>query len=141
MSALPRTLPPETANRVIRLQVLTLNLGKERVLYENELAVAIRDAFPVTPLHTLVIPKRHVPEMFDLSRPESNACNQLLVKAKHDLNAADPEVRGFNVGINNGEAAGQTVQHCHIHLIPRRGGDVSNPVGGIRNVIPGKGPY
>jgi ATP adenylyltransferase len=120
---------------------LFCNLDGERILYKNELAVAIRDAFPVTPLHTLVIPKRHVPEMFDLSRPETNACNELLVKAKQGLNAADPEVRGFNVGINNGEAAGQTVQHCHIHLIPRRGGDVPNPVGGIRNVIPGKGPY
>lgn len=114
-------------------------IRKERVLLENELALAIRDSFPVTPLHTLVIPKRHVPEVFDLSRPETNACNELLGKAKQVLLAADPEVKGFNIGINNGEAAGQTVEHCHIHLIPRRLGDVANPVGGIRNIIPGKG--
>lgn len=116
-------------------------LPKELILCENELTVAIRDAFPVTPLHTLIIPKRHVSEVFDLSRPESNAYNQLLGIAKLDIKKADTEVAGFNVGINNGEVAGQTVQHCHIHLIPRRVGDVENPVGGIRNVIPGKGPY
>jgi len=120
---------------------LFCNLAKERILHENELAVAIRDAFPVTPLHTLVIPKRHVSEIFDLSRPETNACNELLGEAKQQLTASDPEVKGFNVGSNSGETAGQTVQHCHIHLIPRRFGDVPNPAGGIRSVIPGHGPY
>jgi diadenosine tetraphosphate (Ap4A) HIT family hydrolase/5-methylcytosine-specific restriction endonuclease McrA len=117
------------------------NLIEKRVVCENELAFAIRDKFPVTPLHTLVIPKRHVSEIFDLSRPETNACNELLGMAKQGINVADADVRGFNVGINNGEAAGQTVQHCHIHLIPRRQGDIPNPVGGIRNVIPGKGQH
>jgi ATP adenylyltransferase len=112
---------------------------KERVFYENELAFAIRDAFPVTYLHTLVIPKRHVPEVFELSRPETNAYNELLKRAKQEIQQTDAEVAGFNIGVNNGELAGQTVQHCHIHLIPRRTGDVENPVGGIRNVIPGKG--
>jgi len=117
------------------------DVPKERILVENELALAIRDAFPVTPLHTLVVPKRHVPEVFDLSRPETNAYNELLSRAKQGIKEADSAVTGFNIGINNGEVAGQTVPHCHIHLIPRRLGDVPNPVGGIRNVIPGKGPY
>jgi len=114
---------------------------KERVICENELAYAIRDAFPVTPLHTLVIPKRHLSDVFDLSRPEMNAYNELLRLAKKQIQEAAPEVCAFNVGINNGEAAGQTVEHCHVHLIPRRQGDVENPKGGIRNLIPGKGPY
>jgi ATP adenylyltransferase len=116
------------------------NLLRERILYENELAVAIRDTFPVTLLHTLVIPKRHVTEIFDLSRPEINDYNELLSRAKKEIKEADTKVTGFNIGINNGEVAGQTVPHCHIHLIPRRLGDVPNAVGGIRNVIPGKGP-
>ena len=85
--------------------------------------------------------ERHVSEVFDLSRPETNAYNELLRTAKRDIEQRDPEVAGFNIGINNGEVAGQTVQHCHLHLVPRRVGDVENPVGGIRNVIPGKGSY
>jgi ATP adenylyltransferase len=120
---------------------LFCNFPKEQALCENELAFAIRDAFPVTPLHTLVIPKRHVSEVFNLSRPETNAYNELLRRAKRDIEQKDPEVAGFNVGINNGEVAGQTVQHCHLHLVPRRVGDVENPVGGIRNIIPGKASY
>jgi diadenosine tetraphosphate (Ap4A) HIT family hydrolase/5-methylcytosine-specific restriction endonuclease McrA len=114
------------------------NLPKERILYENELAVAIRDAFPVTPLHTLVIPKRHVTEIFDLSRPETNAYNELMKKTKRNIEQTDASVSGFNVGVNNGRAAGQTVEHCHVHLIPRRVGDVENPVGGIRKAISAK---
>jgi diadenosine tetraphosphate (Ap4A) HIT family hydrolase len=85
-----------------------------------------------------VIPKRHVAEMFDLSRPETNAYNELLRTAKRDIEKTDPKVAGFNVGFNYGEASGQTVKHCHLHLIPRRVGDVDNPAGGVRNVIPGK---
>jgi len=111
------------------------NLPKERILYEKDLAVAIRDAFPVTPFHTLVIPNRHVTEIFDLSRPEPNACNELMREAKRNIEQTDPQVSGFNVGVNNGRAAGQTVEHCHVHLIPRRVGDVENPVGGIRKAI------
>jgi diadenosine tetraphosphate (Ap4A) HIT family hydrolase len=95
----------------------------------------------VTALHTLVIPKRHASEIFDLSRPETNAYNEILNRAKREIEQTDRTVAGFNIGINNGEAAGQTIHHCHIHLIPRRSGDVENPVGGIRNIIHGKGPY
>jgi diadenosine tetraphosphate (Ap4A) HIT family hydrolase/5-methylcytosine-specific restriction endonuclease McrA len=117
------------------------NLAKEHILYENQLALAVRDAFPVTPLHTLVIPKRHISEMFDLSRPETYAYNEVLRIVKQAIQKADPEVAAFNVGINTGEAAGQTIEHCHVHLIPRRVGDVESPTGGIRNIIPGKGAY
>jgi diadenosine tetraphosphate (Ap4A) HIT family hydrolase/5-methylcytosine-specific restriction endonuclease McrA len=116
-------------------------VSKDRVVHENELACSVRDAFPVTALHTLVIPKRHVVDIFDLSRPETNATNEILKAARSEIEEADENVAGFNIGVNSGEAAGQTIRHCHIHLIPRRRGDVLNPVGGIRNIIPGKGSY
>jgi ATP adenylyltransferase len=114
---------------------------RERVVGEAELAYAIRDAFPVTLLHTLVIPKRHVRGYFDLGRPELNACHRLLEREKKAIKKADPSVEGFNVGVNDGEAAGQTIFHCHLHLIPRRKGDVEEPTGGVRHIIPGKGVY
>jgi diadenosine tetraphosphate (Ap4A) HIT family hydrolase len=114
------------------------HLPKERILQENDLALAIRDAVPVTPLHTLVIPKRHTSDLFELSRPETNAYNELLKRVKQEIQQIDAKVAGFNVGVNNGEVAGQTVQHCHVHLIPRRTGDVENAAEGIRRVIPGK---
>jgi ATP adenylyltransferase len=116
-------------------------IPKERVVHETELAYAVRDAFPVTPLHTLVIPKRHVSGYFELGRAELNACHQLLEQEKEMIEQADANVEGFNVGVNDGEVAGQTVFHCHIHLIPRRKGDVEDPTGGVRRVIPGKGVY
>ena len=116
-------------------------IPKERVIAENELAFAIRDSFPVTELHTLVIPKRHISSYFDLGRPEINACNELLASEKLKIQEADRTVTGFNVGINDGEDAGQTIFHCHIHLIPRRKGDVENPRGGVRGVIPDKQSY
>ena len=117
------------------------DLPKDRILAQNELAFVIGDRFPVTPLHALVIPKRHVSGWFDLGPSERNACNDLLLRAKDAIREEDPSVAGFNVGVNIGEAAGQTIFHCHIHLIPRRHGDVENPRGGVRHVIPGKGNY
>jgi diadenosine tetraphosphate (Ap4A) HIT family hydrolase len=111
------------------------------VVSENELACAIRDAFPVTPLHTLVIPKRHVRSYFELGDAEHEACNQLLCGQKAMIEREDGDVEGFNVGVNDGEAAGQTVFHCHIHLIPRRDYDVEDPRGGVRCVVPGKAAY
>lgn len=113
----------------------------DSLVRENELAYAVRDAFPVTPLHTLVIPKRHVRGYFELGRPELNACHRLLEREKETIEEQDDSVKGFNVGVNNGELAGQTIFHCHVHLIPRRKGDVEDPTGGVRNVIPGKGDY
>jgi len=109
---------------------------KDRIIAENKLSYAIYDAYPVTELHTLVIPKRHVAAYFDLYQPELNACNQLLQHLKDDIQKQDSSVTGFNIGINNGEDAGQTIFHCHIHLIPRRKDDVENPRGGVRGVIP-----
>jgi len=113
----------------------------DRILHANELAYAIRDGYPVTELHTLIIPKRHVSTYFELGQAEINASTQLLGKIKDEISAADSTVTGFNIGVNAGESAGQTVMHCHIHLIPRRKGDVENPRGGVRHIIPGKGSY
>jgi diadenosine tetraphosphate (Ap4A) HIT family hydrolase len=95
----------------------------------------------VTLGHVLVIPKRHVADYFDLGRPELNASQFLLEQLKREIIAADPSVQGFNLGINNGRVPGQTVLHCHVHLIPRRAGDAPDATGGVRNVIPGKGNY
>ncbi|HEV3168447.1 MAG TPA: HIT domain-containing protein, partial [Isosphaeraceae bacterium] len=113
----------------------------DRVLLENALALAFVDRFPVTEGHTLVIPKRHVESYFELGRPEVNACNELLEATRTKLEKDDPTVTGFNIGVNAGTSAGQTIPHCHIHLIPRRDGDVATPEGGVRHVIPGKGYY
>jgi len=89
----------------------------------------------------LVIPKRHVADYFELGRPELNAIHFLLEQSRRNLQETDPTVMGFNIGINCGQAAGQTVSHCHIHLIPRRDGDTTDPTGGVRNVISGMGNY
>jgi ATP adenylyltransferase len=116
-------------------------MPKDQLIAGTELAYAVRDAFPVTPLHTLVIPKRHTQSYFELGRAELNACRRLLEQEKEAIERQDVSVEGFNVGVNEGETAGQTVFHCHLHLIPRRRGDVEDPTGGVRNVIPGKGIY
>jgi diadenosine tetraphosphate (Ap4A) HIT family hydrolase len=113
----------------------------ERIIAYNPLAFAIRDRYPVTELHTLVISKRHATTFFDLFEPERRAINQLVDKLRTEIVTKDASVSGFNVGINNGETAGQTVGHAHVHLIPRRHGDVEDPTGGVRGVIPGKASY
>jgi ATP adenylyltransferase len=112
-----------------------------RIIAENELCFAIRDGFPVTDLHTLIIPKRHVADYFDLYQPELNAIHDLLSRQRQSIMHEDKTVTGINVGINAGKSAGQTVFHVHIHLIPRRNGDVEEPRGGIRGVIPRKQSY
>jgi ATP adenylyltransferase len=112
-----------------------------KISLQNELCFGIDDGFPVTDFHMLVIPRRHVSDFFELYEPERHACMRLLGEAKRRVIAQDPAIVGFNVGINVGEAAGQTVHHCHVHLIPRRTGDVEQPRGGVRNVLPGKGDY
>lgn len=117
------------------------NLESGRVLLENNLAVAFYDNYPVTKHHVLVTPKRHAMDYFCLVQAEINAVNDLIRKAKLLLEGRDATITGFNIGINNGADAGQTVFHCHVHLIPRRKGDVENPRGGVRHVIPGKGYY
>jgi diadenosine tetraphosphate (Ap4A) HIT family hydrolase len=116
-------------------QVIAATVGS------NALAYAIRDGNPVTPLHTLIIPRRHVESFFDLQGEERNALFALLDEMKSDIQHKDAKVEGFNVGVNNGEVAGQSVPHVHVHLIPRRRGDVENPLGGVRGVIPRKAGY
>jgi diadenosine tetraphosphate (Ap4A) HIT family hydrolase len=105
------------------------------------LAFALEDKFPVTKNHTLIIPKRHVQSYFDLDEPELLALNKLLFKAREMLLKQDSSITGFNIRINDGETAGQTIFHCHIHLIPRRKGDVESPRGGVRHLIAGRGFY
>lgn len=120
---------------------LFCEIDKTRILAENQLGYLIFDGFPVTELHKLIIPKRHVATYFELGQAEINACSQLLSQAKNESQTTDKTISGFNIGINNGESAGQTIFHCHIHLIPRRIGDVNNPRGGVRHIIVGKGNY
>jgi len=117
------------------------NNEKNRIVQENTLAYVIRDGFGVTENHSLIIPKRHVQDYFGLTQAEINAADQLIRSQKKQLDKNDKSIEGYNIGINAGVVAGQTIFHCHIHLIPRRKGDVANPKGGIRNVIPGKGDY
>jgi ATP adenylyltransferase len=120
---------------------LFCNIDMSRIISETDLAYAVYDGYPVTRHHSLIIPKRHIKTYFELSNNEREACHELLVEIRKVILARDESVEGFNIGINNGEVAGQTIFHCHIHLIPRRRGDVKNPRGGIRHVIPGKGDY
>jgi ATP adenylyltransferase len=102
---------------------------------------AVRDKYPVTPLHTLVLPRRHVADYFDLLPEERADAEALLRRLRAAILEEDPSVTGFNVGVNCGGAAGQTILHVHIHLIPRRDGDVDNPTGGVRGVIPERMDY
>ena len=111
-----------------------------RITEETPLAFAAHDAFPVTPGHTLIIPRRHFADFFDLTPEERAAVMQLLSSARERL-LRERRPDGFNVGINVGAAAGQTVWHVHVHMIPRYTGDVAEPRGGVRAVIPGKAAY
>ena len=111
------------------------------IVYENELAYASYDTYPVSEYHCLIIPKRHVIDYFDLTNEELIACNDLIKKVKEETLNKDKSVKAFNIGTNAGKMAGQSIMHCHIHLIPRRKGDVENPQGGVRSVIPKKQHY
>lgn len=102
---------------------------------ENNLAYAIKDVFPVCDGHSLIIPKRHFDSYFDITQPELNAAHSLIKELQPKLIESDPTITGFNIGINQGADAGQTIFHCHIHLIPRRNSDVENPRGGVRNLM------
>lgn len=109
-------------------------------LYENELAQAFYDEFPVSKGHLLVTPKRHEADYFKLTQAEREAIQELLEQGKAQLDKVE-QPDAYNLGVNIGEAAGQTVFHCHVHLIPRYFGDVANPTGGVRGVIPEKQNY
>lgn len=115
-------------------------LPESRVLLRNETVIVVRDAFPVTRGHTLVIPLRHVESFFDTSAEERAAMFELLDAAKQQLQT-EYAPAGFNIGINDGAAAGQTIRHLHMHLIPRYAGDRPDPRGGVRWIIPEKADY
>ena len=102
----------------------------------------IRDtAYPVTKHHTLIITHRHVDDYFDLNKEEINDLDKILKNQKRELKQLDKDISAFNIGVNIGRDAGQSIMHCHIHLIPRRKGDVEDPRGGVRGVIPQKQKY
>lgn len=111
------------------------------ILHENELSIAIADKYPVSAGHTLVIPKRHFGDYLDISREELNACHDLIKFMERSLREEDSSIAGYNIGLNNGKDAGQTIGHLHFHLIPRRKDDTPNPLGGVRGVIPDKMHY
>ena len=111
------------------------------VAHENDLAYASYDTYPVTDQHCLIIPKRHVVDYFELSNEELIACNDLIKIVKNEVLDKDKSIKAFNIGTNAGKISGQSIMHCHIHLIPRREGDVDNPQGGVRSVIPKKQHY
>ena len=115
---------------------LFCNSKKSGVAHENNLAYASYDTYPVSDLHCLIIPKRHINNYFDLSDEELIACNNLIKVVKKEIVEKDKTVEAFNIGTNVGKISGQSIMHCHIHLIPRRKGDVNNPQGGVRSVIP-----
>lgn len=115
-------------------------LPPNRIVAENEAAFIIRDGYPVSPGHTLVIPRRHVASFFEATSAERAAMLMLLDDAKITLDMTHAPT-GYNIGINDGAAAGQTVPHLHLHLIPRYAGDLSDPRGGVRWVIPEKANY
>lgn len=111
-----------------------------KIQAENDLAFAVFDGNPVSPGHALIIPKRHVASYFDLTTREHSAIQELVLVMKEQIQRTfKPD--GFNVGVNIGEAAGQSVFHVHVHLIPRFKGDIENPRGGVRGVIPSKRSY
>ena len=111
-------------------------IRKEELQFENLLAYSSIDSYPVSEFHSLIVPKRHVETYFELTKDEIQACNELILKTKEKILKQDSSVQGFNIGTNAGKSAGQSIMHCHIHLIPRRDGDVVNPQGGVRSVIP-----
>ena len=115
--------------------------GHDRsILAQTELSFALLDGFPVSNGHALVVPKRHVVSIWEMTKEEyADAFD--LVRQVRDILQEKFEPQGFNIGVNCGEAAGQSVFHAHIHIIPRYAGDVPNPRGGVRNIIPGRGNY
>ena len=116
-------------------------IRKEELQFENQLAYSSKDSYPVSKFHSLIVPKRRVETYFELTKDEIQACNELILKTKEKILKQDTSVKGFNIGTNVGKSAGQSIMHCHIHLIPRRKGDVENPQGGVRSVIPNKQHY
>jgi diadenosine tetraphosphate (Ap4A) HIT family hydrolase len=115
-------------------------LAPQRILIADEFGIVFRDAYPVSPGHTLVIPRRHTGSLFDLSDDERAALFNLVARAKKTIET-EFKPSGYNLGINDGQAAGQTVPHLHVHLIPRYVGDQVDPRGGVRWIFPDKADY
>ena len=113
----------------------------KEIIDSNNFALAFYDGYPVTKYHTLIIPKRHVADYFELNKQEIDAINDLVHIQKIRLEKFDKTITGFNIGVNIGQDAGQSIFHVHLHLIPRRNGDMINPKGGVRGVIPEKQKY
>ena len=120
---------------------LFCNINESGCAHKNDLAYASYDSYPVSKHHCLIIPKRHIKDYFELSKDELIACDQLIKIVKEEILIKDQTVIGFNLGTNIGKASGQSILHCHFHLIPRREKDVENPQGGVRSVIPNKQHY
>ena len=120
---------------------LFCNINESGCTHKNNLAYASYDSYPVSKHHCLIIPKRHIKDYFELSKEELIACDKLVKIVKDEIISKDQSVKGFNFGTNIGKVSGQSIFHCHFHLIPRRGGDVENPQGGVRSVIPSKQHY
>ena len=114
---------------------------KFEVIDENELCLTLHDSYPVTEGHCLIVPRRHAATYFDMNGEEIEAATRLLQRSRERLQANGSDVSGFNIGMNSGKSAGQSVFHAHIHLIPRRDGDQENPQGGVRNIFPEKARY
>jgi len=122
-------------------ECLFCRVNPNHLVAEDEFCYAAKDSFPVTEFHMLIIPKRHVAAYFDLNLSEVTAMHDMLVEMKKAIETKDNSVTGFNIGVNSGKDAGQSIFHVHVHLIPRRKGDVENPRGGVRGVIPVKQKY
>ena len=120
---------------------LFCNVSESDYAHENDLAYASYDSYPVSEYHCLIIPKRHIKDYFELTKDELTACHELIKFVKDEIFTKDQLVKGFNLGTNIGKVSGQSILHCHFHLIPRREGDVKNPQGGVRSVIPNKQHY
>lgn len=131
---------PVTASRVEGCVFCEPKNDGEKML-ENSRAYAMLDTFPVSKGHTLIIPKRHFGSYFEMTMDENDAIFDLVRVKQKQLLEEDHSVLGFNIGVNSGEVAGQTVFHCHVHLIPRRSGDVQDPRGGVRSIIPSMTNY
>lgn len=114
---------------------------RDTAVLENRTVVAVPDAFPVAPGHHLVLPRRHAADFFDLTAQERADTMEALDALRARLLTQDPTIEGFNVGMNCGPAAGQTVPHAHTHLIPRRRGDTPDPRGGVRGAVPARMSY
>ena len=113
----------------------------DRILFEGSRVFALWDGYPVSPGHALIIPRRHVPSLFEATPEEQEELMAALTIVRARVLQAHPDTAGFNIGINDGRAAGQTIDHLHIHLIPRYAGDHPDPTGGVRHVIPEKANY